>query len=127
MTLPPEKRVDDLEGITPETRLWRHIDPESIKADPKNPGRLRFPPEQFRTFELSVLSSTAIDLDGARKRDPGMAIAELTAAEVRSLDLIIASDPADAAHKLIYRKDQPGVVRITKGQARTMAENARHV
>ena len=51
-------------------------------------------------------------------------IAEFTKQDVRDAGLIIARDPTDQAHGLIYREDSPGD-QLAKSQAKLIASRAK--
>jgi hypothetical protein len=115
--LPLPQRVND-PTIQGGQLLWRWIDGAKIKSDPSNPSRELISYDAFRTHELSVvIASHARDSAQSIATRMGARIAQFTVQDARDAGLIIAYDPNDKAHGLIYRGDSPGD-QLSKSQAK---------
>ena len=79
----------------------------------------------FRTEEMSVYLSDQIALTQVQVANPGSFVAEFPVEVIRKENCIIARDPNDYAHGLIYDALKPGERRITRGQAHRIRNAAR--
>lgn len=118
--LPSELRKDDLD-IPNETRLWRRADADSVRTRPD--GSEIVSDSQFLTHELSTRKADSKPLADFLAEEPGSVAAEFTVGFARSKDMIVAKDPADPNHILLYRKDNPGQ-RLKESQAVALSRNA---
>lgn len=73
---------------------------------------------------MSVRISDKISLAAVRTNAPGAFIAEFTVGRARIVECIIARDPNDASHGLIYDKAKPGDRAISKKAARHIRDNS---
>lgn len=131
LTLEPDERVND-ESIARDTLLWRLIDkPYWIKRDElgvplrRPDGCLKISGESFNTEEVSVRLSDRISFADLRAKYPDIPIAQITAADVRADNCIIARDTNDESHGLIYDKDRPGEVELRINRARRFINKSR--
>jgi len=73
-----------------------------------------------------VILGHEMPLDQAKIELRGFSIAQVSAGTVRRAGLIIARDPANKWHGLIYRRDVPGE-KMTKSQAKQLTQSAQLV
>lgn len=113
--LPPHLRKDD-PTIPDKLVVWRVLDPAQAPVDATT-GVRKIMSDVFRTEEMSVYMSDQIALAQVQVANSGCFVAEFSVAVLRRENCIIARDPNDYAHGLIYDAQQPGDRRITRGQA----------
>ena len=73
---------------------------------------------------MSVRMSDKTSLAVVRANAPGAFIAEFTVGRARIVDCIIARDPTDPSHGLIYDKTKPGDWSISKKAARHIRDSS---
>jgi hypothetical protein len=120
--LAPALRVDD-RTIPDGLIVWRELDPAEAPIDPHTNQR-KIQSSVFRTQEMSVRLSDKTSLAAVRANAPGSFIAEFAVGRARIVDCIIARDPNDPSHGLIYDKTKPGDRAISKKAARHIRDNS---
>lgn len=121
--LPRQQRVDN-PGIASSLVVWRRLDPLEAPVDPTG-GFRKISSKVFRTEEMSVYLSDRISLKDVISKNPGCYVAEFTVQTIRQVGCIIARDPNDPAHGLIYDKTKLGDQSISRGQAHRIRDAAR--
>jgi hypothetical protein len=76
---------------------------------------------------MSVYLSDNISLADVSAKNPGCYIAELTAGVIRAQRCIIARDPNDPAHGLVYDEKKLGDQTLSKSQAHRIRDAAKLV
>jgi hypothetical protein len=104
--------------------VWRLLDTWEAPADQRT-GQRKIVSSVFRTEEMSVYLSDQVTLSQVIAQNKGCFVAELTVGTIRQERCIIARDPNDPAHGLVYNENDPGDRRISSGQAKRMRDCAR--
>lgn len=81
----------------------------------------------FRTEEMSVHLSDHTSKAKVTNNAAGCDLAEFTVGDVRAEGCIVARDPSDPSHGLIYNQNDPGVKKISSGMARRIRDRAKHL
>lgn len=119
--------VDDL-SISDGEVLWRRVPPQQAVKDHRT-GRWRPSSAVFRPSdrEMSVNMASLTTESAALAANPEDGLVAFTAGRARALDCIIVRqpEPDNPAHAIVVKKGSD--TRLTKGDARILAEEAEWV
>ncbi len=117
LVLPPHLRKHD-PYLLPWVKLWRLVNEHEAPIQPDGTRRLSSSP--FRTEEASVQIEGPTNIAQVFQDFPNWPLAvEITVDTVLKARCIVAVDPNDPKHGLIYDANNPGQC-TTGGQANTM-------